>query len=492
MHSKEVYNFFDLAFRSFILKTTKFFAYTFIALFCINIITSYYLLDNKLEKDINNLSKQITEKKNFLESLLNNIKSQLPNDPDHKISKVLAQSYDFFNGTYLNKNDIENLEWMQIIPYRKAINIYGVLEPSFLNKKINLCISKHMCYDLDSGNGNISFYINKINQHHEGIILITLSTAKFIAPQETYYDNLDISIDNNNYKIINHKLGKQIINKKTNLSFLNVNLGISYISFIKIVLVRQLYILVTTAILHILMSCFLWLFIHFKKKQIKDLKKRIFAHNISTKSFADYTNRLCVSNLKNSSKAKELLDEYIDHSEHNNRNTYLNQLQDIVEDISDNIFLSTSNQLCIKQLLSDAMDIFAEEILTRKVTLTRDFNKKPILVNQNIYPLIVSLIYYHFSDIPYGGTFVVQVNHNNENTNINIISDVFNSLTQNYNPQIASVNHDLLLHHSVFEKVAKKIGVTLKIKNGEQRKTTLTLNQNKEEQSKVNVVKLFE
>lgn len=69
--------------------------------------------------------------------------------------------------------------------------------------------------------------------------------------------------------------------------------------------------------------------IYFKQKQIKDLKKKIFAHDISTKSFADYTKRLCKANLKNAAKAKELLDEYIDHSEHNNSSTYLNQLRDI-------------------------------------------------------------------------------------------------------------------------------------------------------------------
>ena len=43
-----------------------------------------------------------------------------------------------------------------------------------------------------------------------------------------------------------------------------------------------------------------------------------------------------------------------------------------------------------------------------------------------------------------------------------------------------------------YEKLQELYEVLLKIKNGEQRKTTLTLNQNKEEQSKVNVVKLFE
>lgn len=172
----------------------------------------------------------------------------------------------FFAFIFMSSIKIESLEWMQIIPYRKAINIYGVLEPSFLNKKINLCTSKPMCYDLDSGNGNISFYINKINQKNEGIVLVTIPISKFIAPEEAYYDNLDVSMDNHNHQIINHKLGKQIINKKTDLSFLQISLSISYISFIKIVLIRQLYILVTTAILHILMSYFLWLFISSKSR----------------------------------------------------------------------------------------------------------------------------------------------------------------------------------------------------------------------------------
>jgi hypothetical protein len=494
VQSKDVYNFFDLAFRTFILKTTKFFIYAFIALFLVNIIISYCLINNKLDDEIYNLGQQVTKKKNFIESLLNNIKYQLTSVADPNISKVLAQSYDFFNGTYISKDDIENLEWMQIVPYRKAINMYGVLDQIFLNKKINLCANQTLCYDLDSDNGHISFYTNKINLQNKSIILITLPLSKFIVSQEINYDYLDISIDNKKYYIINQELGRQIINKQKDLSFLQINLGISYKTFIKTVLVRQLYILISLVILHLVLSIFLWLFIHLKKNQINDLKKRIFAHDVSTESFANYSKKLCLANLKNASKAKEFLNDYINNSEPNTGSyTPLNQVQDIIEDISENIFFDhISKQLCLEQLISEALNIFAEEILIRKIRVTKSIAKESILINHNIYPLIVGLIYYHFLDISYGGNFCVKVKNNNEETNIKMTSDIFNSPTQNYNHKIASVDQEILLHNSAFDKVAEKIGVTLKIQNGEQRKTTLILRENKEEQSKANVVNLFE